>query len=190
MRPAVLVDRDGVLNRRRLALVRKPSQLVILPGVPGAVARLTRAGFAVVIATNQEFVAQPWIGGTYIRPEDHEAIMRDVVSAMESEGGKVDGVYACLHRHGSGCDDAKPKPGMLLAAARDLHLDLARSFMVGDQAKDMLAGRRAGVRTVLVDPRLRTQLQRAEDYANHLARDLPEAVGWIFRVTGRIPDSP
>ena len=180
LRAGVFLDRDGVLNRRRLALVRKPSQLVMLPGVPEAVARLTDAGFAVAIATNQEFVDQPWFGGTYIRREDHDEVMRLVVEAMQSAGGRVDAVYACMHRRGSGCDDAKPKPGMLLQGARDLDLDLSRSFMVGDQRKDMLAGRRAGARTVLVDPRLRTALQGAEKYANHVARDLPAAVDWIL----------
>jgi len=180
VRRAVFLDRDGVLNKRRLALVRKPSQLVMLPGVPEAVARLTDAGFVVVIATNQEFVDQPWLGSTYIRREDHDEIMRALVAATESAGGRVDAVHACMHRRGSGCDDAKPKPGMLLAAARELDLDLPRSFMVGDQAKDMLTGRRAGARTVLVDPRLRTRLQRAEAYANHVARALPDAVAWIL----------
>lgn len=180
MRAGVFLDRDGVLNRRRLALVRKASQLVVLPGVPEAVARLTDAGFAVAIATNQEFVDQPWIGGTYIRREDHDELMRVLVDAMQSAGGRVEAVYACLHRRGSGCEDAKPKPGMLLQGARELELDLSRSFMVGDQRKDMLAGRRAGARTVLVDPRLRTRLQGAEKYANHVARDLTAAVEWIL----------
>ncbi|HUR70081.1 MAG TPA: HAD-IIIA family hydrolase [Candidatus Thermoplasmatota archaeon] len=180
MRPAVFLDRDGVLNRRRLFLVRNPAQLQILPGVAEAVARVTRAGFATVIATNQEFVDQPWFGGTYIRREDHDEVMRRVVEAMEGAGGAVDGVYACMHRRGSGCDDAKPKPGMLKAAAAELGLDLGASFMVGDQSKDMLAGRRAGCRTVLVDPRLRTRLQGAERYANHVARDLGEAVDWLL----------
>jgi D-glycero-D-manno-heptose 1,7-bisphosphate phosphatase len=181
MRPCVFLDRDGVLNARRLALVRKPSQLRFLPGVAESVSRITRAGFAVVIVTNQEQVDQPWIGGTYIKREDHDEVMRLVVEEMEREGGAVDGVYACLHRRGSNCDDAKPKPGMLKAAARELHLDLASSFMIGDNAKDMIAGRRAGCRTVLVDPRLRTRLQRAERYANHVARDLPAATRWVLQ---------
>lgn len=181
MNPAVFLDRDGVLNKRRLPLVRKPSQLRILPGVAESVARITRAGYAVVIATNQEFVDQPWIGGTYIRREDHDEVMRLIVEEMEREGGAVDGVYACMHRRGSGCDDAKPKPGMLKAAAKELGLDLRQSFMVGDQAKDMIAGRRAGCRTVLVDPRWRTRLQGAEKYANYVCRDLTEATRWILQ---------
>lgn len=181
MRPAVFLDRDGVLNARRLALVRKPSQLRMLPGVAEAVSRLTRAGFAVCIASNQEFVVQPWLGSTYIKPEDHDEIMRLIIEEMEREGGAVDGVYVCLHKRGSNCDDQKPKPGLLKQAARELGLDLKASFMVGDNAKDMLAGRRAGCRTVLVDTRLRTKLQRAEHYATYVARDITGAVDWIVR---------
>lgn len=181
MRPAVFLDRDGVLNARRLALVRKPSQLKLLPGVADSVARLTRAGFAVCIASNQEFVAQPWLGSTYIKPHDHEEVMRLVVEEMEREGGAVDGVYCCLHKRGSNCDDQKPKPGLLKRAASELGLDLKASFMVGDNAKDMIAGRRAGCRTVLVDARLRTKVQRAERFATHVAPDLPQAVQWILR---------
>lgn len=176
MRPAVFLDRDGVLNARRLGLVRTPAQLRLLPGIAESAARLTRAGFALCIATNQEFV-----GTGYIRREDHEAVMDVVVRELERAGGKVDGVYACLHPRGSGCDDAKPRPGMLLAAARDLGLDLRASFMVGDNAKDMLAGRAAGCRSVLVDERLRTRLQGARRHADHVARALPEAVEWILR---------
>lgn len=183
MRRAVFLDRDGVLNARRIALVRKPSQLRILPGGPESVAKLTRAGFAIVIATNQEFVDQPWLGGTYIRRADHDEVMRRIVAAMESQGGKVDRIEACMHRRGSGCDDAKPKPGMLLRAAAALELELPRSFMVGDNAKDMLAGRAAGCRTVLLDPRLRTRMQRAEANADHVAADLSAATEWILAQT-------
>jgi D-glycero-D-manno-heptose 1,7-bisphosphate phosphatase len=174
-RPAVFLDRDGVLNRRKLNLVRTLDQLRILPGVGASVARFTQAGFAVVIATNQE-----WVGQGYIKREEHDAIMGAVVDACQEEGGKVDGVYACLHPKTQDCHDRKPKPGMLTDAARDLGLDLRRSFMVGDNRKDVQAGRAAGTTTVLVDPRLRTWLQRATRYADHVAPDLLGAADWIL----------
>ena len=175
LRPCVFLDRDGVLNRRRLALVRKPSQLRLLPGLAESGARLTKAGFAVVIATNQEMV-----GHGYIRRRDHDEVMRLCIEALEAAGGKVDGAYACVHPRTVDCHDRKPKPGMLLDAARDLGLDLARSFMVGDQRKDVLAGRAAGCRAVLVDPRLRTWWQGAARHADHVCADLPAAVEWIL----------
>lgn len=160
--------------------MRKPSQLVLLPGIAEACAKITRAGFAIAIVTNQEFVDQPWLGGTYIKREDHDAVMELCVAEMERLGGAVDGVYACMHRRGSNCDDAKPKPGMLRQAARELGLDLHSSFIVGDQRKDMEAGRRAGCRTVLVDERFRTKLQGARRFAHHVAKDLPDATRWIL----------
>lgn len=180
VRPAVFLDRDGVLNARHWRLVREPADLRIVPGVGEAVARLTRAGFACAIATNQE-----WVGHGYITREDHDEVMRLVVKACESRGGVIDGVYACLHKKTAGCHDRKPKPGMLTDAARDLGLDLRASYMVGDNLKDMLAGRAAGCRTVLVDPRLRTWLQRAPRYADHVARDLPAAAEWILAQQAR-----
>lgn len=174
-RPAVFLDRDGVLNKRRLTLVRTPAQMVLLPGVAEAGARLKKAGYALVMATNQEFV-----GMGYIARPDHERIMRIVTDAFAAAGAPFDGVYACLHPKHVQCHDRKPKPGMLLDAARDLSLDLSRSFMVGDNAKDMLAGRRAGARTVLVDPRLRTRVQRAHLHADHVCADLPAAAEWVL----------
>lgn len=174
-RPAVFLDRDGVLNRRKLRLVRRLDELRILPGVGQAVARFTEAGLAVVIVTNQEFV-----GHGYIRREEHEAIMESIVDACQEEGGKVDGVYACTHPKWEDCHDRKPKPGMLLDAARDLRLDLGRAFMVGDNAKDMKAGKAAGVRTILVDPRFRTMAQGAQKHADHVCADLLEAADWIL----------
>ncbi|SRR5581483_1134833 len=169
-RRAVFLDRDGVLNRRRLALVRKPSQLVLLPEAPEAAARLSKAGFALAIVTNQE-----WVSRGYIARADHDEVMRRVVAALEDAGAKVEGVYAALTP-----ETAKPRPAMLLQAARDLGVDLAASYMVGDNAKDVLAGRAAGCRTVLVDPRLRTAIQGANARADHVCRALPEAADWIL----------
>lgn len=167
----VFLDRDGVLNARRFPIATKPSHMRILPGAPEAAARLSQAGFVLALATNQE-----WVGRGTITREDHDEMMRLVVSALEAAGAKVDAAYAALEAG----PDAKPQPGMLLRGARELGLDLARSFMVGDNRKDMVAGKRAGCATVLVDPRLRTRLQRAEAHADHVARDLPAAVEWIL----------
>ena len=151
--------------------MRKASEVELLPGAPEAAARLSRAGFALAIVTNQE-----WVGRGYIRRADHEAVMALVVRAIEEAGGKVEAVYAALDS-----STAKPRPDMLLQGARELGLDLARSFMVGDNAKDVRAGRAAGCRTVLVDPRLRTRLQRAHVRADHVCRDLPAAAEWILQ---------
>lgn len=168
MKRAVFLDRDGVLNLRRLLLVRRPHELIMIPGAPQAAARLSQAGFAVAIVTNQE-----WVSRGYIQREDHDEIMALSVRAIEDAGGKVERAYAALDS-----SNAKPKPDMLLQGAREMGVDLAASFMVGDNAKDVEAGRAAGCKTILVDPRFRTRWQKASP--DHVARDLEAAAEWIL----------
>jgi D-glycero-D-manno-heptose 1,7-bisphosphate phosphatase len=143
-RPAVFLDRDGVLNR---AIVRegKPyppgsvDELVIAPDAPRALARLKRAGYRLVVVTNQPDVARgdQWRGAV-------EAINAAIVAALP-----IDEVRVCYHDDGDRCACRKPAPGLLLRAPSH---DLARSVMVGDRWRDVEAGKRAGVRaTVLID---------------------------------------
>jgi len=145
---AIFLDRDGVINR---ALTRDgkpypPSSLPefeILPGVAEACARLKQAGFLLVVATNQPDVGR----GT---------LKQEVVESIHSQmcrGLPIDRVEVCYHpgKAASECDCRKPKPGMLLRAARELSIDLARSFMVGDRWRDIDAGHAAGVTTILID---------------------------------------
>jgi D-glycero-D-manno-heptose 1,7-bisphosphate phosphatase len=145
LRPGVILDRDGVLNEDRWPTPLSLRQVVLLPGAPEAVARLTRAGWPVVIATNK--TAMGW---GLLSVEMHEAIMRRILAAVEAAGGEVLQVYHCPHHPLVGCDCTKPKPGMLLRAARDHRLDLQRSWMVGDTWRDVAAGKAAGCRTILV----------------------------------------
>jgi len=170
----VFLDRDGVLNARRFPILRHARDLRMLPGAPEAAARLAQAGYALVIVTNQE-----WVSRGMLSVAEHEAIMARVAAALADAGAKLTAAYAALDAR-----TAKPRPDMLLQAAREHDLDLAASFMVGDNAKDVLAGERAGARTVLVDPRLRTRLQGAHARATHVARDLPAAAEWILRQVG------
>ena len=146
LRPAVFLDRDGVLNR---SIVRdgKPyppqtlDALELMPGAVDAVQQLKQAGFVTVIVTNQPDVAKG-------------KQTRDVVDAINThvmtETG-VDHLYVCWCIEGDDCDCYKPKPGMLLDAARDHGLDLSRSFMVGDRWRDVGAGINAGCRTLFID---------------------------------------
>jgi D-glycero-D-manno-heptose 1,7-bisphosphate phosphatase len=144
-RPAVFLDRDGVINR---AVIRggrpyPPARLEdfeLLPGVVEAAADLRSAGFALVVATNQPDVAAG--------RQD-----RAVVEAMHAQMRArldLDAIKVCYHVDADGCTCRKPLPGMLLEAAAEWSLDLARSFMVGDRWRDVEAGRAAGCRTILV----------------------------------------
>lgn len=143
--PAVFLDRDGVINKTfwRDGKSRSPScveDFSFFDGVPEAAAALRRAGFKLVVVTNQPDVARGWL-------------TRDAVDAMNALVQKelgTDCVKACFHLDEHGCVCRKPKPGMLLEAASELKIDLQASFMVGDRYTDVEAGRAAGCRTILI----------------------------------------
>jgi len=144
---AVFLDRDGVINR---ASVRegKPyppaslSELEILPGVSEAMRRLEAAGFRLIVVTNQPDVAR----GTQSR-ETVEAMHTLLLKA----GLPITAFYVCYHDGPDNCDCRKPRPGLLVAAGLDHHLDLKRSYLVGDRWRDIEAGQRAGCQAFFVD---------------------------------------
>jgi D-glycero-D-manno-heptose 1,7-bisphosphate phosphatase len=171
-RPAVFLDRDGVVNA---AVVRdgKPyppdsvDALTVLPGVPAALADLSRAGYALVVVTNQPDVAR----GKQTRvaiDAIHDRLRRDL---------PLDAVYCCFHDDADHCACRKPAPGLLLDAARDLDLDLGKSFMVGDRWRDTEAGTAAGCRTVFVDY---GYAERQPAVFDRRVTSLTEAATWIL----------
>ena len=175
-RPAVFLDRDGVLNR---ALVREGrpyaprslDQFELYPEAADACRRLHALSYTVVVVTNQPDVARGEL--------DEQA-----VEAMHGQLRRqltVDGIYSCFHDERDACDCRKPAPGLLLAASGDLGIDLGRSVMVGDRWRDVEAGRRAGCRTVLVDRHYR---ERRPDAPDFVASGLTEAVRWIEEGVG------
>jgi D-glycero-D-manno-heptose 1,7-bisphosphate phosphatase len=175
LRPAVFLDRDGVLNKTtvRDGITRSPDhlgQFEFLPGVPEAVQRLADAGFALVVVTNQ-----PDVGRGLRRREDVEAIHDHLRSQLQ-----LLDILVCYHDNGDNCVCRKPKPGMLLEAARRWPIDLRRSFMVGDRWSDVLAGQQAGCRTVLVETPYSSKERCVPDAT---VADLPEAADWILAVT-------
>ncbi len=146
MNKAVFLDRDGVVNA---SVVRagKPyppanaEEMVLLPGVVEAVAKLRAAGYLCIVATNQ-----PDIG----RGTTPLATVQTIHDAIQSRA-PMDAFYMCPHGGSEGCHCRKPEPGMLLDAAKAHQIDLHTSFMVGDRWRDIEAGQRAGVRTLFVD---------------------------------------
>jgi D-glycero-D-manno-heptose 1,7-bisphosphate phosphatase len=160
VRRAVFFDRDGVVNQ----LVPDPGSglpespldvddVALLPAVAPALRRLHDAGFLLVGVSNQPAAAK---GSVTL--EELQRVQARVVELLEGEGVTPDGFFLCFHHpHGvvpelsAACDCRKPAPGLLLAAAAELDLDLAGSWMVGDTDADVEAGRAAGCRTVLVE---------------------------------------
>ncbi len=176
-RPAVFIDRDGVIVR---AAVRhgKPfpperlEDVEILAGVHEAFDRLRAAGFLLVVVTNQPDVAR----GRQSRAEV------EAIHARLRDRLPIDDIRVCYHDDADGCDCRKPAPGLLLAAAAALGVDLRRSVMVGDRWRDVEAGRRAGCATVFIDSGYDEQRPEGADAA---VSSLLEAADWILAGPGK-----
>ena len=180
MYPAIFLDRDGVLIENRLDYVRDWSQVKIIPEAIHALSLGPLKNYKIVIVTNQSAV-----GRGLVLPENAEEINRRLVNLIHHHGGQVDGVYMCTHKPDDDCFCRKPRPGLLLQAARELSLDLQRSWMIGDAWSDVQAGQRAGVRhTILLRTGRGTEqlLQPSpEELAGQLIFDnLPMAFDAIF----------
>ncbi len=145
MRPTIFLDRDGVIIENRPNYVRSWGEVVFIPGALPALVELAASPYAIVIVTNQAGV-----GRGFISLAEAEGINQRVRDEIVRAGGRVDGLYLCPHTDVDGCDCRKPRPGMLLRAARELNLDLSRSWLIGDALTDLQAGEAAGVRPLLV----------------------------------------
>ena len=172
MRRAVFLDRDGVLNRA-MVVDGKPyppanlDEFEILPGVVEACATLRQAGFLLIVVTNQPDVAR----GTQQR-EVVEAINRFLLSQVS-----IDEIKVCYHDEPDHCLCRKPQPGLLTQAAEDWHVDLSTSFLIGDRAKDIESGRRAGCRTILIASDYEEVTSETPDVR---VNSLTEACDWIL----------
>ena len=172
MRPAVFLDRDGVINRAgvRNGTPCPPAslqELEILPGGSQALSALKACGYVLVVVTNQPDVAR----GATTRQS-----VEDIHHRIRSELC-LDAILTCFHDNADGCDCRKPKPGLLLRAARDFDLDLASSFMIGDRWRDVEAGERAGCRTFYIDGGYGERSPASYDYR---VGSLPEAAGILL----------
>jgi D-glycero-D-manno-heptose 1,7-bisphosphate phosphatase len=146
---AVFLDRDGTINAEQGYLYRV-EECRFLPGVKEAVKRLNGAGFLVVVVTNQSGIARG-----YYSEADLEKLHQYMENEFAVAGARIDGWYYCPHHpdfpdDSEVCDCRKPLPGMLLAAAEELGIDLSSSWMVGDKSADVEAGIAAGCKPILV----------------------------------------
>jgi D-glycero-D-manno-heptose 1,7-bisphosphate phosphatase len=140
MFPAIILDRDGVIIENRDNYVCSWADVEVYPQALQALAGASRSAFKFVIITNQA-----GIGKGIIPLQTATEINQRLVQAIEKAGGRVDGLYMCPHTPQDHCECRKPRPGMILEAARELSLDLSRSWMIGDALSDLQAGRAAGV---------------------------------------------
>jgi D-glycero-D-manno-heptose 1,7-bisphosphate phosphatase len=171
-RPAVFLDRDGVLSvpefrDGRSFAPKRLSDFHLYADAAPSLRRLKDAGYALVVVTNQ-----PDVGNGLTPQPEVEAMHRRLEAELP-----LDRIEACYHAQGAGCACRKPNPGMLLSAAAALEIDLGRSIMVGDRNSDMGAGRAAGCATVFIDRGYRDERPQNAD---HVVLTLTEATDKIL----------
>ena len=167
--PAVFLDRDGTLMRD-VDYCGDPKAVELLPGVPEALRQLKRLGYKLIVITNQS-----GIGRDLFTEQQYRAVEAELARQIGND--LIDATYFCPHLPDDGCKCRKPSPEMILQAAREHNVDLARSFFVGDKTSDIECGRNAGVKTILV----RTGYGRDtnEKSADFVAENLNEAAELI-----------
>ncbi len=178
-KPAILLDRDGVINTDKVGWVERWAEFQFCPGALQAIRKLTEAGWELYVITNQSGVAR----GLYSEQRLMDIHWRMMIEIRRA-GGRILGVQFCPHTDEAECMCRKPRPGMLLKAAAKWGLDLAQSYFVGDTARDIQAGAAVGCTTLWVQTHCtdeRTQRQRekmviAPDYE---VTDLAKAVETI-----------
>jgi len=176
---AVFLDRDGVINRA-LEHEEKPypprnlAEFEIYPEVPAACAKLKAAGFLLVVATNQPDVGRGTLDQSIV-----EQIHAHMTSVLP-----IDRIEVCYHagQGHSNCDCRKPKPGMLLHAARELNIDLKQSWMVGDRWRDVDCGHAAGCKTIFINRGYAEELRQKPDFT---VKNLAEAADIILSQKGK-----
>jgi D-glycero-D-manno-heptose 1,7-bisphosphate phosphatase len=182
-RRAAILDRDGTLIHEA-GYLQRLERLQLFPYTIDAVRMLNRGGFAVVVATNQSGVARGLLKEAFV-VEAHA----EIAARLDTGGARVDGWYYCPHHpeaaraeYRQTCDCRKPKPGLLQRAARDLDLDLSRSFAVGDGWRDVEAATAAGAKGIFIRPgHGSTQDGGPPPGAVAVVDNLIEAVSWILR---------
>jgi D-glycero-D-manno-heptose 1,7-bisphosphate phosphatase len=186
--PAVFLDRDGVLVEDVNLLVR-PEEMHLYPEVAATLRRAVEDGFELVVVTNQTVVARGL--ATLAEVDDlHRHLSHEIAAAG---GPTLEHFYVCPHHPHANlaeyrvvCDCRKPRPGLLARAAAELHIDLERSFFVGDRMSDVVAGARAGCFTILLETGAHTQppIESVDPIdpsirPDRVCRSLPEALAWI-----------
>lgn len=151
LKPAIFIDRDGTLLKNP-DLTWEESQMELADGIAEEIAACNAAGIPIIVVTNQPVVARGWI------TEDGVKALHEIINGqLKAQGAYVDAFYFCPHhpeatlpQYRMECDCRKPATGLFKKAATDFPIDFAKSFMIGDMTQDILAGKNAGCRTILI----------------------------------------
>ena len=178
----VFVDRDGTLIKE-VGYLRRLEQIEVLPRVPEAIQLLREQGLKVAVVTNQSAVARGFITEDMLRQIHQELKMQ-----LARRGAYLDGIYYCPHHPTEGmdsyripCDCRKPNVGMARRAAADLNLDFSRSYVVGDQSRDMELATRIGAKGILISSGNGVGSEQVPTSGLLAVRDLWEAAQWVIQ---------
>ena len=184
LRPAVFLDRDGTINEER-GHIQSPEDLILLPGVAKAIQSLNKSQYITVVVTNQSVIA---------RGKCTEGGMEEINNRLQSligeDGASIDGIYYCPHYPDPEipggrrdlnivCGCRKPEPGLIMKAAMDMNINLASSWMIGDATRDIEAGKKAGLRSILLSEEENSN-NNSSVIPDATCRDLKDAVRFIL----------
>ena len=141
----IILDRDGVINQDSDDYIKNPDEWIPIPGSLEAIAKLNRAGYTVVVATNQSGLSRG-----YFELKDLSAMHRKMETLLSELGGQIDAIFYCPHGPKDDCDCRKPKPGMLREIGERFAVNLKKVFFIGDTISDLKAATAAGVNPMLV----------------------------------------
>ena len=152
-RRAAFLDRDGTIVQG-VEYLSSPEELALMPNAANAIKQFNKRGYLTVIVTNQSGIARG-----YFTEDRLTEIHRRLIEMLSREGARIDAIYYCPHlaegiieAYSIDCQCRKPRPGMLLRAAREHDINLSASIMIGDTPADVMAGKAVGCKTVLVQP--------------------------------------
>jgi D-glycero-D-manno-heptose 1,7-bisphosphate phosphatase len=176
----VFLDRDGTINYDSPDYIKSRAEFKIIPGSIEAIRLLTSSGFATMVITNQSA-----IGRNFVSPAELDCIHTLMKASILSGGGKITDIFFCPHLPTDGCECRKPLPGLLFQAQRKYNIDLSKTIMVGDSAKDIECARNAGCgKAVLVktgkDNQAEHIMKTKEIVADFTANNLRDAAKWIL----------
>jgi D-glycero-D-manno-heptose 1,7-bisphosphate phosphatase len=184
-RPAVFFDRDGTLNEE-VEFLKSPDQLRLIPGAAHAVGKANAAGLQTCVISNQSGVARGFLTEADLLP-----IHAKLASELSREGARIDAIYYCPHHPTEGippynvvCECRKPRPGMLRRAERELGIDLASSYVIGDRTVDVRAAQAVGGTGILVltgyGLTAQEECRRDGIVPDHVAPSVAEAMEYVL----------
>ncbi len=172
---AVFLDRDDTINDNGKGYIHRKEDFRFLPSVIPSLRRLSMTDYKIIVISNQS-----GIGRGYYTKKDADALFAWLKKELKKQGVRVDAIYYCPHTAEDKCSCRKPEIGLLLRASKDFGLNLSKSWMVGDEEKDIRAGRLANAKTILIGGKMS---RSAKLQPHHRASNMKEAVDIILSDT-------